>query len=291
VTGERRRARGAWAAGLAAGAAALGLLAGSPARAGIVVLRNGEVLVGRLAASDVSEAGVTLRWPHGARTDRGRLFLPAERVRWFDPEADTLSDAYFEAHGDAPLQGARWRRLQEERRARQASVDDAEVDLVPESALVTDVLDWIPTPGDGFTIRKPRGWTAEEQEGLLVLRGPAQGGRRAPRIHVLAAPRDDTLPPGDQVALILRALGGLPGTSVEVVEQGRLRAAGAGGADQTLLTDTRVSGRTVRTLRELRFRRARTYLFCAYAEAADFPRLEETLRAALASWELSPGGR
>lgn len=163
-----------------AAAVALGvtLLGGGPATAGIVVLKNGEVLIGRINADEVDAEGVTLRWPYGKRSTSGRMRVPVERLRWFDASGDTLTDAYFAKHVAEPLIGGRWRRLQEEYKLRQEPVDDPVPP--PPVILVDELLDWIATPGDGFEIRKPRGWSATEEDGILVLLGPRGSGGHPP---------------------------------------------------------------------------------------------------------------
>lgn len=79
----------------------------APTEAGIVILKNGEVLVGRIVEGDVSEQNLTIRWPYGERTNRGMVMIPRFRVRWFDRAADQPTSAYWEAFGDAPID-ERW---------------------------------------------------------------------------------------------------------------------------------------------------------------------------------------
>ena len=81
--------------------------AAGPCEGGIVVLKNGEVVVGRIDAADDAEERLVVHWPYGERTSRGILAIPKYRVRWFDRALDAPSGAYWEAYADAPID-ERW---------------------------------------------------------------------------------------------------------------------------------------------------------------------------------------
>lgn len=88
---------------------------GSGGGGGIVVLKNGEVMVGRV---EEGPNEVVVRWPYGARTQPGEMSVPKTRIRWFSRQTDSLPDAYWTQFGDEPIDSAwhpardRWRRAQ-----------------------------------------------------------------------------------------------------------------------------------------------------------------------------------
>ncbi len=270
--------------------AAAALLAPGAAQAGIVVMDTGEVIVGKIdPARGVTAEGIRVTWPYKEERTEGELVAERHLVRWFDAEADLLTDAYFEQHLEAPLRGSRWLRMREEYRLRvqrRTEPDPGIPSPIPHLTLSDTDLEVLPIPGEGFTIRKPTGWEARTEAGILILQAPPQPGRRfRPRVHVFSV-RAAAASYDDQLAWVQRELQDLARVGeFEVTERSRLRKR-EGGADQRLRTTTTVSDRTVAALREVRFREDRTFFFAAYVEAKDVPALDELLRRCLASWEL-----
>lgn len=80
---------------------------------GIVVLKNGEVMIGRV---EERPNEVVVRWPYGERTQPGEMSVPKTRIRWFSRETDSLPDAYWTQFADEPIDSAwhpardHWRR-------------------------------------------------------------------------------------------------------------------------------------------------------------------------------------
>ncbi|RMG12324.1 MAG: hypothetical protein D6731_13990 [Planctomycetota bacterium] len=263
--------------------AATALLAGGASEAGVVVLRDGSVLVGRLRPRDVQPTRLVLHEPDGAP---GSIAIERARVRWFDPKADTLTDDYFRAHPSAPLRGRRWIDLRERWLARERDRRRWELDPPLWVGVDAAALDPVPVAGPGFRLRKPAGWNARLQDGILVLEAPrrdATGYR--PRIHVFSAPAASASPAA-QVEWIhqeLLRVAGRPGR-FEVLELHRPRAHAAG-SDQRLLTETRTELRTLHALRQVCFRSHRTVLFAAYADARSFSRHQARFEASLATLE------
>lgn len=67
---------------------------------GIVVLHNGQVLVGRLA---VGEKSITVRWPYKDQRQQGEVTIPRSDVRHVEQGRDTLSDEYWRQFPDLPV--------------------------------------------------------------------------------------------------------------------------------------------------------------------------------------------
>ncbi len=67
---------------------------------GIVILKSGQVLVGRLAISD---RAITVRWPYKEQLYGGELTIPRDAVRWFKTGSDAPTQEYWQEFGDAPI--------------------------------------------------------------------------------------------------------------------------------------------------------------------------------------------
>ena len=67
---------------------------------GIVILKSGQVLVGRLAISD---RAITVRWPYKEQLYGGELTVPRDAVRWFKTGSDAPTQEYWQEFGDAPI--------------------------------------------------------------------------------------------------------------------------------------------------------------------------------------------
>jgi len=262
----RRASTFRWGVGL------LVLLAGAGvARAGVVVLEDGQVFVGRMEDQDSS--GVTLRWPYpGALRERGEMRFEAHRIRWQDAKADALTDAYFERFGDAPLPEPRWERARQEWLLRRREPETPEGPIViPETIDLGPALHPDPVGGEGFSLLRPRGWAVAKEQGLTLIEAPspAATGFKA-RIHVFSV-RAASAVPAEQLAWIRGELAQVS-SGFRVLEEGVLRE-GPDGAEQVLVTESVSSGRVVRALRKVCFRDARTYVFSAFADERDFPAL------------------
>jgi hypothetical protein len=180
---------------LALAVAALALPA--PAEAGVVVLNNGEVLVGRIRPNEDGPRGLTLRWPYRENTTLGQVEVrktqpgaeprPGE-IRWYSREADEPTDDYWERFHRLPIDPAyhaardRWRERQ-----------------LPPPPPPRARLDPIPIETGQFLVRKPEGWSAslqpdpDSEEEVLLLRAPSNDSPGWVRVesHV-RAPGDKT---------------------------------------------------------------------------------------------------
>src|SRR5688572_3509944 len=89
-----------------AGILAALLLAGpfvGSADAGILITREGKVIIGRINKDDPTEEGVRVYWPYKERRERGTFFFPKNLVRWHDAESDEPSNAYWDQYGNEPI--------------------------------------------------------------------------------------------------------------------------------------------------------------------------------------------
>lgn len=261
--------------------------------AGIVILDNGHVIVGKLRASDVKPNTLTVRWPHGSRTQQGKIEIERAEVRWFDADADQPRDAYWRKHLDDPLVGATWLRQRQEYIERQRAIAEQEKNggiLVPPPKVeLFGSLEPSPKQGEGFTIQMPRGWTAKSEDGVLMLRAPKTRGRGfRPKIHVFSVPAAKASYEA-QVDWVRAELNRLAGTEgFKIVELDRLRLQSNGqGANQTMKTETKLTKRTVAALRTVAFRGARTYFVAAYADARDYDGVENLFRDVLRTWRIA----
>src|SRR5688572_27598903 len=76
----------------------LAFAATGTADAGIIILKNGKVFIGRIDPEDVSEENVTMRGPRlykGAPAVRGEQKFPKYEIRWFDANSDEPTDDYM----------------------------------------------------------------------------------------------------------------------------------------------------------------------------------------------------
>jgi hypothetical protein len=268
----------------------LALLA-APAHAGVVVLKNGEVLIGRIKAEEDTQDDLVIRWPFDKdpmRTERGEMRIPKFRIRWYDRDADVPNDAYWELHENDPIDN-RWLPLLEKWRLRKKQEQELPTDVPiinpfdsPQGKLAP-----VPVQTKDFIIRKPEGWTSTTEDGItiFVCNTPGADGFRA-RIHIFSAP----------------AIGGLVDDKINIVKEefSRLAAEGKfdvkemkrpktvrGGTDVEMFTATPRPGRMVWALRQVSFRDKRTYFFTAYADERDYSQHEILFKACMRSLELT----
>lgn len=252
-------------------------------QAGIVVLKNGEVFVGKVRDDGVTSDSIVL---HGVRGQDGRIALPRHRVRWYDAEANELTPDYFGAYLDETLLGDRWIRDRETYIANQSPPPAGPFEGTG-ILLSRPTLDVIPNTGNGFNVRKPAGWEASVENGILVLKAPrtAPSGF-TPRIHVFSVASVDS-DRSDQVEWIRAELERVSGLArLQIVELSRLRKVTAG-ENHRLVTETSLRARKVLAVREVCFRDERTYFFAGYADAREFTGLRTLLEQSLESLTLS----
>lgn len=263
------------------------------ALAGVIVLENGNVIVGRIREAEVNKETITIRWPYKDRTEKGHQQVERYRVRWFHVEADMPTDAYWDQYEDLeryPIE-RRYHGLRERwklrKRAQQEDLGDIMVIDPFQGGAGHTNLNPIPVESETFRVHKPEGWTSSIEEGITVFvsNEPGKEGFR-PRIHVFSMP---SVIEGVEEQILwvqeqLERLADDTGT-FEVRQKKRLRPR-AGGFDQEMLTKTVRLNRPVMTLRKLSFRKDRTYFFAAYAHEQDYSGLELLFQACMRSLEI-----
>lgn len=84
-------------------AAALALCAAS-AQAGVVVFKNGKVVVGKIPVETDTPEKLVIQKPVPLQKDeRGEMEVLKADIRWYDREADAPTTAYWEKHADEPI--------------------------------------------------------------------------------------------------------------------------------------------------------------------------------------------
>ncbi|RMG11312.1 MAG: hypothetical protein D6731_15750 [Planctomycetota bacterium] len=289
------RPRTLWPLAALVGLVVAGPFAPRPAEAGVVVLKNGEVIVGRLREDEITKTTLVLRWPYKEQTERGEMSIPRFRVRWFDAKADEPTDEYWEQHGEEYID-EKWRPLYEKWKLRKQARDETPVEdwFDPNEFLSRAQLSTIPVEAGTYKIQSPEEWdvTIDAEHGITIFtsRTPGTDGFH-PRIHVFTT-KAAIGQTEDQMnwieAEIARAAG--PDGSFEVRERKRPRTR-ANGFDQEIVTQTTRFDRPVMALRKVHFRRKYTYFFTAYAHEKDYSKHENLFRACLRSLKIKEDER
>jgi hypothetical protein len=268
---------------------ALGLVLGpmlGTTLAGIVVLKNGGTVVGKIDASAVTSAEIVVRDPEGIA---GRQVIPMHEVRWFDADANAPTDAYWQAHLDAAID-ARWEP------ARQVHIINKRP-LPGEQDPETEIIEMLrgpllgqPIDHAGTRLRLPSGWIKPIKDGILMAHAkePDASGFK-PRIHVFSveAPEEQ---PSEQLSWIEAELSRVASREgYRTQEAYRLKQV-PGGHDQMMVTVTHIADqeRDVLALRKICFRQERIYFFAAYADAREFEAHRPVFLAAMQSFTPGP---
>lgn len=258
---------------LAGLAGALLLAAPAPASAGIVVLKNGEVFVGRIRKEEVSDEKIVVRWPYKQEADpegRGQMEIPRFRVRWYDLEGDEPSDAYWTEYENEKIDQRFLPHLERWRLRRKNASDYVDVPILIEPEGPRSKLSPIPVNGRDFEMRKPDGWTTRTDGDITIIESNLVGADDyRPQIHVYSveALTDNAT---SQMEWILNEVKQVASDGFEVKEENRPHPTKGGGLDQVLTTASTRGGRTVYALRRVSFRKKRTYFFTAYAHQKDY---------------------
>lgn len=84
-------------------AVALALCAAS-AQAGVVVFKNGKVVVGKIPVETDTPEKLVIQKPVPLQKDeRGEMEVLKAEIRWYDREADAPTNAYWEKHAEEPI--------------------------------------------------------------------------------------------------------------------------------------------------------------------------------------------
>jgi hypothetical protein len=268
---------------LGAGLALAGFVAFAPSTdAGIVVLKNGEVLVGRIRPDEDTQDELIMRWPYKQHTESGHVNVPKFRIRWYSRDADEPTDEYWEKYENEQIDSAWLPNLERWRIRKKSESEMNEAPIIEMFDTPRGKLSPVPVTTRDFEIRKPDGWTSSTEDGITIFVSdqPGADGYKA-RIHVFSVPSLQVESTERQVEEIQRQvgrLGQMPGNKFDVRELKRIRPV-RGGFDQEMLTATSVSGRSVLALRLVAFRNKRTYFFSAYADERDYGNFEILFKA------------
>jgi len=240
----------------------------APAYAGIVIKKNGKVFLGRIEAADVSSRGITLHSVHllpGEAPIAGEMFFGTNEVRWFDPEADAPTSAYYKLHVSEILDPV-WNKHRQDWKDSQ----DKGPDFVPPVIPPADLSSPVTKDGSGLrlSIRKPAFWSVADHGEILTL----EPRERNARIHVFASDVS-----GERALAVTRA-------ALERIGA-RFDAETQVGNGVEWSTTIRVHGKTMKAVRKVLQMAQGTAFAIAYAEERDWPVLEKTLKTSLETFE------
>lgn len=280
------------------GAGLLGLA--SPAAAGCIVLKNGEVLVGRIRQAEIKpDDHLMVRWPYEKHPDpelrqkRGEQKVEWFRIRWFDAadEVHEPTDAYWKQFENDPIDNKYLHLLERWRIRQRSQTDEIPIPIITDDVQIGGRLDPAPVNSRYFSIRRPADWQASTDEGITIFvsNQPGTDGFR-PRIHVFST-ESAIGKYEDQSRWVLQEVARVASDGdFAVGEASRLKTV-VGGFNQELVTVTRRGTRKVHALRLVCFRKKRTYFFTAYAHERDFGTMELLLRACMESLKIKEDER
>jgi hypothetical protein len=272
----------------------------SHAEAGIIITKEGKVIVGRIVKDEMTEEGVKVHWPYKERRERGVFFFEKNRIRWCDADADEPTTAYWDQYANDPIDPAwlpaRDRYLESKKNRLDPNLKlflDSMRDSNPHARLTAMSIPF-KMGNSTLSIRKPEGWVRDESVGgMLMLISDTKGEEGfVPRIHiwsVTAAP----VQPSDQVGWLREEFEHTAVTSdaYETRDSDGPKPGKGGGFDFSIQTTIRRQGaKPVTALRQVFFRTNRTYFYVAYAHEKDFDKYAMFFRACLQSIQIDDGG-
>lgn len=287
------------ATALVLGALVLGPFVGR-ADAGIVITKEGKVIIGRIVKDEITEEGnVKIHWPYKDRHERGTFIFEKNRIRWYDVESDEPSNEYWDKYANEPIDPAylplRDRYLDSKQRRLDPNLKlflDSMRDSSPRARLSPQTFPF-KMGNSEMTFRKPEGWNRDESvNGMLMLISDTKGEEGyLPRIHMWSIP-SAPVQPSDQVTWMrdeLIRIAGASDTYESRDEDGP--KVKVGGHDYTIQTTIRRQGsKPITALRHIFFRTNRTYFFAAYAHEKDFEKYAMLFRMCLQSVTVNDGG-
>jgi hypothetical protein len=272
----------------------------SHAEAGVIVLHNGSVFIGRIRKEEDTTEEVTLRWPYKHKTESGRKKFEhgaaPHNIRWHrrnteKEDFDAPTDGYWEEYEDIekyPIDN-RYLPLRERWLLKRKRQDGGEEGLIVIDDPLTKGPRLHPLPVDGgtFTIQKPEGWSSVVEDNIWIFK--AKEGREGykPRIHVFSGPAvagqaDDQMRWFEKE---MKKVADKGKKKFQTKDKGSLKTR-PNGFDQVLTTQTVVRGRTIVTLRKVFFRNKRTYFFSAYCHESEYLDLRSLFERSMASMRI-----
>lgn len=271
------------------------------AEAGIIVTREGKVIVGRIVREEITEEGVWVHWPYKERRERAKFFFEKRLIRWFDPDLDEPSNKYWDDFSNESIELAFLPLRDRYLGSKQKGVDpnmklffDSMRDSRARVRLSAMPLSVKAGPTE-VLINKPEGWIKDEWNGILMFVSDVKGEKGyTPRIHVYSVPSIQNMQASDQVALIRKELITIAGSADNYEskdEDGPKVVRGGPSYFDYKLTTTirRTGGDSVTALRKVFFRTNRTYFFTAYAHEKDFQKYGLFFSLCLDSMKIKDG--
>lgn len=287
----------------------LWLLVGlGPAEGGVIVLKDGTVLQGRIDKKKITDDAVKISWPykgytHTSGVKRGEWKLETRQIRWFDADSDTLTDDYFDKYADdktykldprfEDLRSAYLSRKKGESEIKEVGIDLKE--WVKRRKKATEIGS-VPISTKHFEIFKPRGWIRKEKLSIprpgerqrtFMLVAPEPFSGYAARIHVSSVVR----PPksvAEQLEWYLSEVKRLSRNGLlEIREKQKETIRGDRSRNVELTTVTRHKGIAVWAYRAILFRPERVYFVTCYAHRDEFGQLKTLFRRCVEKLQLA----
>ena len=271
---------------LAAGLA-LSLAPATPAKAGVLILNNGKVFVGRIRPEEDTKTLVTLRWPYKQQTHHGKQVFEhgtqPHHIRWHKrnnkggEDFDQPNDEYWEKYGDLakyPIDQrymevyARWK-LRQERRA--SSFD--EVQIIDDPLTKGPRLAALPEETNPlFAINRPEGWGAVVEDEITIFQAKDGLEGYRPRIHIFAGPKLKISAKQAMSFFEEQMAKAADAKSWKILDRPSPRTRGSG-YDYSFTSRSAVRGRNIVVIRKIFLREKHTYFFAAYCHEKEAPEL------------------
>lgn len=285
------------------------LSAAESAFAGIIIMNNGKVFIGRIESEDMKDAkgipcakteceSVTMHSPQqykGAPPIRGEMIFPKHDIRWFDPASDEPTDEYMKLHANDPLD-PKWYALyvQPWKDAQENQVQISPLINLPQLksgslSVMSIARKW---GADEASIRRPTGWTTNEVNGITIFVSDQKGTDNfSPRIHFFSI-ESAIGQVSDQLGWVKQELEKLANTpdAFEIKGENTGPKNVRGGYDVEWTTTTRRGGRPIKAARWMKFREHRTYFVTCYAHEKEFDQYQLLFQACASSLAINEGG-
>lgn len=276
-----------------------GLVPAGRAEGGIIITREGKVIIGRILKEEVTEEGVRVHWPYKENKTRGTFFIQKNLLRWYDIDLDEPSGEYWDKHGNDPIDAVWLQHRDRYLASKQKSTSEADLKLILENISRPNLARLSPLSipfrmgSSEIQIRKPEGWQRQEVNGILMLVSDQKGlDGVTPRIHIFSV-QAASATPSEQVGWLRAELLKIAGSAdaFEGRDEEGPKVTAKGGFDYTITTTMRRSGaKPVAALRQLFFRENRTYFYSAYAHEKEYDKYSILFRACLQSMVINDSG-
>lgn len=263
------------------------LFPAAPAEAGVLILNNGKVFVGRIRPEEDTKTQVTVRWPYKQLTHRGKQVFEhgtqPHNIRWHrrndkgGEDYDQPTDEYWEKYGDLekyPIDNRymelyeRWKIRQERR---ESSFD--EITIIDDPLTKGPRLSALPEEGNPlFTINRPEGWSAVVEDEITIFQAKEGLENYRPRIHIFAGPKLKMRPEKMVKFFEEQMAKAADPKTWKILDRPSPRTRG-GGYDYGFTSRSTVRGRNIVVVRRIFIREKHTYFYSAYCHEKEAPEL------------------